>query len=253
MEHVPTQCFEPLDAVVTQVTFDGKDSEPKVLHYFAIQGLGELPRLMLEYTQTPYSSVMYFGNGEYKDFAPYKQLPVYQGSELGDQYLAQSGAICRHIARENNCYGTCGASIGASIAIQDMVFEAGKDLLSGKGLLHEKEQPQEKITNIFNNFKKLADEDKCFTGRNPGFGEIGVFYVLYQYNEIKPEVFDGYEFLKSFIVKVKEIPQIKSYLSSARFLPLTENEQGREHKGLEGYKYLKPLNPEVIATKYVKN
>lgn len=246
MSTVPTQCFHAQDAVVTLVKFDGKDcSDAKSLHYFAIQGLGEQPRLMLEYTQTPYYSVMYFGNGGYKEYVPLGQLPVYQGSELGDQYLAQSGAICRHIARENNCYGTCGASI------QDMVFEAGKDLLSRKELLHEETQPQEKITNIFEGFKKLEKEGKCFTGEEPlGFGEIGVFHALYQYNEIKPEVFNGYDFLKNFVRKVSEIPQIKRYLASARFLPLTENEIGKKHKGMEGYKYLRPLNPEVMATKY---
>ena len=70
--------------VVCKARFPGKDQPPKELHYFCLQGLGELPRLLLEASETPYDSIMYFGKGEYKEFAPFGMLPVYKGSELED-------------------------------------------------------------------------------------------------------------------------------------------------------------------------
>merc|ERR1712110_1240558 len=62
-------------------------------------------RLLLEVSQTPYDSIMYFGKGEYKEFAPFGQLPVYKGPELGGVLLAQSDAVCYHIARETGLAG----------------------------------------------------------------------------------------------------------------------------------------------------
>ena len=108
MADVPKKIFVDRPRVVCHARFDNKTDVPKTLHYFAIQALGELPRLLLEYTQTPYDSVMYFvGRNKYKEFAPFGQLPCYQGAELGEGvFIAQSSAICRHIARQAGIAGT---------------------------------------------------------------------------------------------------------------------------------------------------
>ena len=59
------------------------------LHYFCLRGLGEIPRLMLELAEAPYDSVMYFSREakEYKDYAPFGQMPVYFDLNLGGLIL----------------------------------------------------------------------------------------------------------------------------------------------------------------------
>jgi hypothetical protein len=94
-----------------------------VLEYFALQGLGELSRLILEVTGTPYTSVFHFGRGQYKKCARRLLLPTHDaagrfwlmraGATLryanfgqlpilweGENQIAQAGAIVRHLARK---------------------------------------------------------------------------------------------------------------------------------------------------------
>ena len=103
------------------------------LHYFFLRGLGEVPRLLLELTQTPYDSVMYFSrkdpkDKEYKAIAPFGQMPLYTDDELGGTWLAQQGAIVRHIARRLGL----GGKTSKDEALIDMLFEGAKDI-QGKG------------------------------------------------------------------------------------------------------------------------
>merc|ERR1712018_925516 len=102
---VPKGLGDNFPRIVLKARFPGKTQPPKELHYFCLQGLGELPRLLLEATETPYDSVMYFGKREYKEFAPFGMLPVYKGPELDGLCLAQSSSISRHIARETGLEG----------------------------------------------------------------------------------------------------------------------------------------------------
>jgi len=216
------------------------------LQYFALRAKGELPRLLLEYTQTPYDSVMHFASGGHKAFAPFGQMPCYMGPELGDAVLAQSSAICRHIAREA---GICG-STKSEQAFQDMLWETGNDISSKLELVHADGPVDKVLDGIFQGIIKIMDQGKFLSGTNPGYGEVGVFNSLYHISQVKPDFLDSYLKLKMFMEKVKEIPSIAEYLKSARHLPLTENELGKGFTGLTGFKYINPLNPEVMAEKY---
>ena len=71
MASIPKEMAVDHPRVISRARFAGKNQPPKELHYFCLQVLGELPRLLLEVSQTPYDSVMYFGKGEYKEFAPF--------------------------------------------------------------------------------------------------------------------------------------------------------------------------------------
>jgi glutathione S-transferase len=96
------------------------------LHYFFLRGLGEVPRLLLELSETPYDSVMYFSRKEkeYKAFAPFGQMPLYTDKTLGGTWLAQQGAIVRHIARRLGM----GGQTEKDEATIDMLFEGAKDI-----------------------------------------------------------------------------------------------------------------------------
>ena len=62
------------------------------LEYFCLRGLGELPRLVLEATGTPYNSVFHFASGgvNWKDYSPFGQLPILRDGTL---LMTESGAM----------------------------------------------------------------------------------------------------------------------------------------------------------------
>jgi len=245
---LPESVFTEHETVVCSARFNGKDHKPKTLFYFALQGRGELPRLLLEYTETPYDSVMFYASQDYKKLAPFGQMPCYQGPELGDMTIAQSSAICRHIARETGVFG----STKQEQVMQDMLWEAGQDISSKKEFIHADGDVDGRIDGLLKGIISIMDDGKYLTGKNLGYGEICVFSALHQISEIKPEFLNVYEKLKEFVMNVVETPSISNYLKSPRRLPLTENELGKGHSGLGGYKYISPLNPETVAKAYGK-
>jgi len=254
MAEVPKKVYVDRPPVVCRARFANKTASPKTLRYFPFQSLGEVPRLLLEYTETPYDSVMYFLNKEreYKEFALFGQLPCYEGSELGEgQIIAQSSAICRHIARQA---GIAGAS-PMEQALQDMLWEAGKDMLDKKNALHS-DQVDDRLDSVLQGLIKLQKTGKCLgTGNrssNLGFGEIGLFHALYMFHQIKPKFLAKYPELLGFMNAVAAVPAIDNYLHSPRRLPMMENELGKGIEGIEGYTYVSDANPATFAENYQK-
>jgi len=257
MKEVPKQVDSKHPPVIQRVRFDDKQNiPPKTLHYFTLQMLGELPRLCLEYTRTPYDSVMYFfpGDYEYKKFAPFGQMPCYEDPELGEDgvYISQSSSICRHIAQET---GIAGATASERV-LQDMLWEAGKDIGEKKSALHT-DEVDTRLDGVLKGLMKLQVEGKCLgTGdrsNDLGYGEIGVFHALYSFHLINDKFLatSSYAKLLSFVNSVLAVPAIKNYLASPRRIPLTKNELGRGHTGLEGYTYVSELSHDTLAEKYV--
>jgi len=236
--------------VVCKARFPGKDQPPKELHYFCLQGLGELPRLLLEASETPYDSVMYFGKGEYKEFAPFGMLPVYKGSELEDICLAQSGSICRHIARET---GLDGETV-KDRANQDMVWELSKDISGKKDLIHKEGEMDTKLVGFLDGAVKMLTSSggPYFGGSKMGYGDLAMFHALYTFEKIKPGFLKPWKQLDDFVSHVVALPTISQYLSSPRRVPLTENELGKGHTGISGYTFISPLNPLTFAEAYDK-
>lgn len=247
---VPEGLAAEHETVVCHARFAGKDNEkPKTLIYFGLQGLGELARLLLEYTETPYDSVMFFSSKDYKDFAPFGQLPCYKGPELGDLVITQSSAICRHIAREAGIFG----NTKAEQAMQDMLWEAGKDIGAKLEVIHAEGPVDSRFDGVMKGIVAFIDKHNLLTGKDLGYGEICVFHSLHKISLIKPDFLNQYdERLKMFVMKVAETPSIANYLESPRRVPLTENEMGKGHTGMGGYKFISPLKPETVAQVYKK-
>ena len=250
MASIPKEMAVDHPRVISRARFAGKNQPPKELHYFCLQVLGELPRLLLEVSQTPYDSVMYFGKGEYKEFAPFGQLPVYKGPELGGVLLAQSDAVCYHIARET---GLAGATAKEK-AIQDMAWQLAKDIAGQKQFIHGEGPVDPKYKTLLEGAIKLlqmTDGPYC-SGTKIGYGDIGVFHALFTIQEIKPNFLKEWSQLEDFVAKVTSIPAINQYLGSPRRIPLTQNEIGKGNTGAAGFVYLKPLNPLTVKEPYDK-
>ena len=135
MAELPPALQSDQDAVVVRHRPEGATSAPSTLEYFVLRGPAEVCRLMLEVTATPYDGIMYFDGGRAgltqtpwdvrKLDSQLGYMPIYTGPELPPgMQLSESGAIVRHLARQN---GLDGADAGERCQA-DMIFEASKGI-----------------------------------------------------------------------------------------------------------------------------
>jgi glutathione S-transferase len=188
--------FRPADWS-SKLIASGLSTEPFTLHYFAIRGLGELPRLMMELAQIPYDSVMYWDSTEYKELAPFGQLPLLMGGDLddNDMILSQSSSITRYIAKETNLDGSENGAVGEARA--DMVFECSKDLSANMGAIHAStDEERAKFHAMLAKTVDLLDEFEgpWFSGMCVTYGDVGMWQVLATVEELKPGYLKKHDF-----------------------------------------------------------
>ena len=229
------------------VSFSGfnKDEPPSLtLEYWCLRGLGELGRLILEATGTPYNSVFHFSGSNYKEYTPFGQLPVLRD---GDMLLSESGAIARHLARV-----TCidGSTLEERAKV-DMYYELAKDIKGKLAGIHDESHADAKGLKNFLGFAEKACSGEHFVGEQLTLADVAMFEILYQMEEIKQGSLDGYTKLSSFVKAFASMPSIAAYLDSPRRVPLSKNELGKGRlKGTDGYVFVKPLKPQTYMTKW---
>ena len=109
-------------------------SSPLTLEYFALRGLGELPRLVLEVTGLPYDCVFHYMQGDWKSRAAFGQLPLLHD---GETTISQSRAIVRYLARKACIDG----ATDAEKARVDMWCEFQRDLNDKKSAVRPSLRP----------------------------------------------------------------------------------------------------------------
>lgn len=214
---------------------------PVVLEYFALQGLGELSRLILEVTGMPYDSVFHFGTGVYKKYAPFGQLPILRDGSL---MLCESTAIARHLARKACIDGGSLAEKG----LVDMYFELSRDIAKEKSAAFNIDADASAKLRGFLATAEKSCSGRTFVGDSLTFADVGMFHALHFMKEQAPGALAAYPKLTQFVSYFESIPNVKEYLASPRRVPLSENEMGKGHKGLPGYKFTAPLKKASYAT-----
>ena len=214
------------------------------LEYFALRGLGEIPRLLLEVLEVPYSSVFHFAGNLYKPYAPFGQLPIYRE---GDLILSQSGTISRHLA---NKFGIAGDT-PAERARVDMYFELAKDI-SGKkaGMYDPDNHPDGARLKGFLAPAEAACDGTYFVGGKLTLADVAMFNSLQLISECAPDCLARYPKLQTFVANFSARPSVKAYLASERRVPITPNEDGRAPWHKDGYAFKTPLNPKAYAVEY---
>lgn len=228
------------------VTFPGahkQDPKPSLtIEYWCLRALGELPRLILEATGTPYNSVFHFASSNYKEYAPFGQLPVLRDGEL---MLSESGAIVRHLARL-----TCidGASLEEKAKV-DMYYELAKDIKGKLAGVHDTAHADAAPLQTFLRHAEAACNGEHFVGSQLTLADVAMFEILDQMEEIKPGCLSGFAKLSNFVHSFGNMPAIAAYLDSPRRVPLTKNELGKGRlPGTDGYVFIKPMNADTYAT-----
>jgi len=124
--------LEKAQTVVVQHQIGNADLPAVHLQYFALRGLAELPRLILEESGTPYVGT-YYGRKDFADVKPALPLgrvPVLLDFDGQGTMLAQSAAIVRHLARK---VGLAGGT-EQEVALADMLYETHQELFVTHGV-----------------------------------------------------------------------------------------------------------------------
>ena len=241
----------------TSNTSSGKPK--RVLEYFALRGLGELPRLLLEYYDLEYTNIYYFSNdtswNQRKPSSTLGYMPIYSDEHVTG--LAESGAICRHIVRAHGGLNPPGF---ADMAKADMLFEATRSI---PGVVNGwRIEWKDDMSRTINYLQRLLPFVQSCTERHNvdsqnnryNLGELSLFMVLQTFHEARPSFLTSTQGLSAtfsaFRGEAAAHPNIAMYLKSDRRIPMAIKEQGetgwKERSnavapGSNGYAFLKPL------------
>ena len=109
---------------------DESSEKPLLLTYFTVQGLGEVPKLILAEAGMPYEFIGIIGSEdqslamEWRSRSPNGLLPILSGAGIPrSSPISQSGAIIRFLARR---LGMDGGDVVASSRV-DVLYETAKD------------------------------------------------------------------------------------------------------------------------------
>jgi glutathione S-transferase len=214
--------------------------KPLRLTYFAIQGLGEVPRLMLAEAGAAYESVAVYGGEQGTELAwrtasPNGLLPTASG--LGIAHTApicQSGAIIRFLAKQ---YGF----LGSSEAMADVLYETAKDLgehsaaVTGYAGGARVSDPNEedgaakgpwalilRIETMLEAAPDPVDADAALS-----FGQMQLFHLVTTLDATKAGCVGAVsEKLEAFRATVAARGRIAAYLAGKLRYPLTKGELG---------------------------
>mmetsp|Transcript_18500 Transcript_18500/g.58548 ORF Transcript_18500/g.58548 Transcript_18500/m.58548 type:complete len:277 (-) Transcript_18500:355-1185(-) len=230
--------------VVRSTGFSAASEPPLILEYFALRGLGELARLVLECAGVPYDCVFHFQDGAYQKYAgTFGQLPVLRD---GDLILCESGAIVRHLARRYSLEGTT----LAEKAMVDMYYELSQDLSDKRGAIYDLDGHEEAAgLKKLLGYAEAACDGSHFVGSSMTLADIAMFKALHFFQEVAPGSLSPYPRLSAFVHEFEQLPAVAAYLTSDKRMPLTANELGKApHAGISGYKFLQQPPPGSYAT-----
>jgi glutathione S-transferase len=222
---------------------------PLTLEYFALRGLGELPRLILEATGLPYDCVFHYLGGEWRSRAAFGQLPVLHDGELT---ISQSRAIVRHLARKTCIDG----ATEADKARVDMWCEFHRDLNDKKKATHDMAGHADapKLKQMFDAAERQlgAGDGVHLVGSSLTVADVLLFSTLHQMEETNPGVLRPWPRLCAFVAAFATQPNIAAYLASDARVPLTPNEAGPQPNiGLPGYAFVAPMRPGSYQEEWV--
>jgi len=220
---------------------------PPLFSYFAIRGLGEVPRLMLAEIGAPYDHMATIGGEDqamcanWRSRSPNGLLPTLSGLGLPKaRPLSQSGSIIRFLAKK---YGMTGATVEDD-ARADWMYETANDLskhtdaLLAAGPSADKDMAPKgpyalalRLELALKNAPRAADHDAALD-----YGQIQLLYALFKLEErcagLVGRLGAG---LDEFRVAGVSRPRIKAYLEATGYpmqFPATFGELGKE-----GYNY----------------
>lgn len=191
------------------------------LTYFDARGRAEPIRLLFALAEVPFEDrgIGHAGWPEEKAKTPLGQLPylVEDGKAI-----PQSMAIMRHLARKHGFYGKtedeCLAADVAADTVNDL-RNAFTALRFSPGWADEAAKAKfaaETAPLHLARLAKLLGERPFFASSAPLFCDVVAFDALETLTHWWPDVLSNQPQLKSFLGRVRELPQLQKYLSTRR-------------------------------------
>jgi len=256
--------FNPSPKVQYNTTIDASSGEkPILLTYFAIQGLGEVPKLILAETGMSYEFIGVIGSEEqslameWRSRSPNGLLPMLSGLGIPRAVpISQSGAIIRFLAKR---LGMDGGNDVIASSRADVLYETGKDLggsekkeVIASTINTEEEKDYSVAKGVFATGKRIEtmlrdmpdpkDENVVLN-----YGQVQLFQVLLHCEaRRKGCVRENLGMvLDTFRINMENRSGLKEYLTSTARFPFTKGDLGQEG----GYVYSTgPLKRSAIKT-----
>jgi len=217
------------------------DEKPLVLTYFAIRGLGEVPRLILAEAGASFEHIAVTGGEaqadsmEWRKRSPNGLLPTISGLGVPRaEPLSESGTIIRFLAKKYDMAG----KDDVEAARIDNLFEAAKTLAGEKALIIDEESIDpakaklpdaiaKRIEVMLSDMAPATKDDKVFN-----YAQIQLLHFLLTCDEVKPgcvkKLSKGLdEFRKTAAAR----PRIAAYLASPMHFPATKKDMGDDDGG----------------------
>lgn len=203
------------------------------LGYWAIRGLGQVCRMLLEYTDTPYEERRYitigndksdWENDKFKLGLAFPNIPYIFD---GDVKISQSHAIFKYIARNTELM----PATPEEQAIMDMVEFQMEDLKAGfirvsytpkdrfEGEKGAKAVYLQKLPELLKPFSNLLGEKKWFSGDRLCYGDFFAWEQLYHHHCLSNGTcLDSFPNLKSYFERFRALPKIAAYEKSENYI-----------------------------------
>ncbi|XP_068230704.1 glutathione S-transferase Mu 2-like [Palaemon carinicauda] len=200
-----------------------------VFGYWNVRGLGQYIRLVLEYAGEQYEEKSYkFGPPpEYDRDAwfsvkptmdlPLPNLPYYID---GDVKLTQSYAILRHLGRKYDLYG----NTEKERMMVDMLMDQGRDMRMGFYMTcvnYTEDAAKKYLANQQQTLKLLSNilgKQTWFTGDKITLADFVMYEEFYVNTLLDSSFLDAFPNLKDFVKRFEDLPAIKKFASSPRWI-----------------------------------
>lgn len=204
---------------------------PSQLGYWAIRGLAQPIRLLLNYVGEEFVDNRYLqGDGPQYSRAEWEKVKFTLGLDFpnlpyyidGDLKLTQSNTILRHLARKYNLYGDTEKEKAHVDLMLDIIMDlrnAFVRLCYGNELNDSiRGQYIEQTKPTLESLEKYLGNKKFFVGDKVTVCDFHIYEMLDQHRLFEPKLLEDRPKLSAYLERFRELPDIKKYLESEKCL-----------------------------------
>lgn len=214
-----------------------------VLGYWAIRGLAQPARLMLAYAGEEFEDTKYevgdapdFNRDAWLNAKPslgldFPNLPYYID---GDLKLTQSNAIYRHIARKHKLYGDNDKEAAIIDMLADQIMDLRNDFIRlcySPNYKNLRKGYDEQLPKKLKAFENYLAKKKFLLGDKISFPDFHLYEILDQNITMEPETLADFPILKTYMKNVEDLPAIKKYMASDKFMKSPINNKSAQFTG----------------------
>ncbi|KAI6176327.1 Glutathione S-transferase [Aphelenchoides bicaudatus] len=197
--------------------------------YFPVRGLAEMSRLVLEYAKVPYEDerVEFEKWPALKEKTPFGQMPYL---EVDGKVLAQSCAMVRYLARQHKLAGKDAFEEAQVDAVSDYHKDGNNQMAQHFGVIAGRvpgdkdaatKEVLTKVEERLPTYKKLLDQSGSGFFVKSGVTWVDFFIAesFVTLNNMVPNFFSKHSWVKDYVNRVHNLPQIKDYIAKRPKMP----------------------------------